>query len=72
MSSETGLIYYLGQKDEKWTVEAVDWNTGHLHFRKVLENEVKYNSYYAGMEIGFDSDLVTGTVGGALRLGKTD
>lgn len=71
MSSATGLIYYLGQKDEQWTVEGVDWNTGKLQFRYVLENAVKYNSYYAGMEIGYDADLVTGTVGGALRLGKS-
>lgn len=70
MSSETNQIYYLGQHEEKWTVEGVDWTTGELSFRYPLENEVKYNSYYAAMEIGYDGSLVTGTVGGALRLGK--
>lgn len=72
MSAETGLIYYMGQNQEKWTVEGVDWLTGELAFRQELENAIKFNSYYAGMEIGFDGDLVTGTVGGALRFGKKE
>ena len=71
MSSETNQIYYLGQHEEKWTIEGVDWTTGELSFRYPLENAVKYNSYYAAMEIGYDGDLVTGIVGGALRLGRT-
>jgi len=72
MSAETGLIYYLGQYQEKWTLEGVDWMTGELAFREELENAIRFNSYYAGMEIGYDGDLVTGTVGGALRLGRKD
>jgi hypothetical protein len=71
MSSQTNQIYYLGQHEEKWTIEGVDWTTGELSFRYPLENAVKYNSYYAAMEIGYDGDLVTGIVGGALRLGRT-
>lgn len=70
MSSETNQIYYLGQHEEKWTIEGVDWKTGELSFRYPLENAVKYNSFYAAMEIGYDGSLVTGTVGGALRLGR--
>ncbi|MFM8268597.1 MAG: hypothetical protein ACKN9V_00260 [Pseudomonadota bacterium] len=70
MSTQTGQIYYLGQHEERWTLEGVDWNTGELSFRYPLENAIKYNSYYAAMEIGYDGDLVTGTVGGALRLEK--
>jgi hypothetical protein len=72
MSSETGLIYYLGQHKERWTIEGVDWQTGELAFRQELENAIKFNSYYAGMEIGYEGDLVTGTVGGALRFGKKE
>lgn len=70
MSAATGQIYYLGQHEEKWTIEGVDWNTGQLSFRETLEHAIKYNSYYAGMEIGYDGDLLSGTVGGALRFGK--
>lgn len=70
MSSETGLIYYLGQHEEVWTVEGVSWETGDLSFRVPLKNAIKYNSYYAGMEIGYDSMLVSGTVGGAIQLAR--
>ncbi|NBT57640.1 hypothetical protein EBT16_02535 [bacterium] len=70
MSSETNQIYYLGQHEETWTIEGVDWQTGELSFRYPLENSIKYNSYYAAMEIGYDGALVSGTVGGALRLGR--
>ncbi len=68
MSSATGLIYYVGQHQERWTVEGVDWETGVLKFRHPLTDEIKFNSFYAGMEIGYSSDLMTGVVGGALRI----
>lgn len=68
MSSATGLIYYVGQHQERWTVEAVDWETGALKFRHLLTDEIKFNSFYAGMEIGYSSDLMTGVIGGALRI----
>jgi len=70
MSEATQLIYYLGQHDEVWTIEAVDWKTGELAFRVPLQNAIKYNSYYAGMEIGYDGALVSGTVGGAIRFSQ--
>jgi len=70
MSASSGLIYYLGQHDEVWTLEGVDWTTGHLAFRIPLQNAIKYNSYYAAMEIGYDSMLVSGTVGGAIQLAQ--
>lgn len=70
MSAETGLIYYMGQNEEVWTMEGVSWETGELAFRVPLRNAIKYNSYYAGMEIGYDSMLVSGTVGGALQLAR--
>lgn len=70
MSSQTNLIYYIGQHNERWTVEAVDWSTGKLEFRHVLGDSIKFNSFFAGMEIGYDADLVSGVVGGALRLTK--
>lgn len=70
MSSDTNQIYYLGQHHENWTIEGVDWTTGRLIFRETLANAIRFNSYYAGMEIGYDGDLITGTVGGALRFGK--
>lgn len=68
MSSSTGLIYYVGQYRERWTVEGVDWETGALKFRHLLTDEIKFNSFYAGMEIGYSSDLITGVIGGALRI----
>lgn len=68
MSEASGLMYYVGQHNEKWTLEGVSWESGELDFRIELENAIKFNSYYAGMEIGYDKMLVNGTVGGAIRL----
>jgi len=68
MSEASGLMYYVGQHNENWTIEGVDWETGDLDFRFELQNAIKFNSYYAGMEIGYDKMLVNGTVGGALRV----
>ena len=68
MSSRTGLIYYVGQHDEKWTMEGVNWETGNLAFRYSLADRLKYNSFYAATEIGYDGAIVSGTFGGAMRL----
>lgn len=68
MSRSTGLIYYVGQFEENWTFEAVNWLTGDLAFRKILGKDRTYNSFYAATEIGYDGALLSGSYGGAMLL----
>jgi len=68
LSTATGLAYYIGQHRENWTFEAVNWETGKLAFRHILGKGVRFNSFYAATEIGYDGELLSGTFGGALRL----
>ncbi len=68
MSRATGLIYYVGQTQENWTFEGVNWLTGELAFRKELTKEKKYNSFYSATEVSYDNAIVSGSYGGAMQL----
>jgi len=68
MSSASGLMYCIGQRDTVWTLEAVDWETGASAFHFVLGDNFKYNSYYAGTEIGPDRNIINGAVYGVLDI----
>jgi len=64
MSTETGLIYCIGQRNELWTLEAVDWITGESSFYYEMTNSKRENSFYAATEIGPDNCIYTGTIFG--------
>jgi len=67
MSSTTNLIYDIGQRSGIWTIEAIDWGTGESAFYRILGPNLRYNSAYAGTEIGPRGRLYTGTLSGLLR-----
>jgi len=68
MSSGSGLMYCIGQRDTAWTLEALDWETGASSFFKVLGDNLKYNSFYAATEIGPDRNIINGAVYGILDI----
>ncbi len=68
MSEATGLMYCIGQRDQVWTLEGIDWETGESAFHHLMAQEVKYNSYYAHTEIGPDKNIITGTLTGTVDL----
>ncbi len=68
MSSTSNLLYDIGQRDSKWTLEALDWDTGESVFHHVIGPLPQYNSAYAATEIGHFGGLYTGTVLGVLRM----
>jgi len=70
MSAATGLFYFIGQRDARWTLEALDWETGRSRFHRSLSRGVRHNSFYAATEIGPGGTILTGTYGGVLRFGK--
>ena len=67
MSGATGLLYFMGQRDGDWTLEAVDWRSGDSAFYQRLDNNSDYNSFYSGTQLGGDGTIMTGTLGGVLR-----
>ena len=60
MSRATQLMYCIGARDEAWTLEALDWNTGESVFYVPLRHKLKFNSFYAGTQIGPNGDIVSG------------
>jgi hypothetical protein len=67
MSAATGLIYDVGQRNGVWTMEALSWETGESVFHSMIGSDLKYNSAYAGTEVGLGGGVYTGTLAGILR-----
>ena len=67
MSRASQMIYCIGARDETWTLEALDWNTGESVFFIPISKKLKYNSYYAGTQIGPNGDIVSGAFSGTMR-----
>jgi hypothetical protein len=68
MSAATGLIYDVGQRNGVWTMEALSWQSGASIFHSEIGPDLKYNSAYAGTEVGLGGGLYTGTLAGILRV----
>jgi hypothetical protein len=64
MSTDTGLIYCIGQRNSAWTLEAIRWDTGESAFFYKMTPRERENSFYAATEIGPDSSIYTGTIFG--------
>lgn len=71
MSAATGLLYFMGQRDSQWTLEALDWKTGEPVFHQLLSRQSQNNSFYAGAEIGPSGMVLSGTYGGLLRFSES-
>ena len=56
------------QQQDKYTIEAIDWNTGESLFFIEISNSLLVNSLYASTGIGNNNDIVMGTLGGVLRV----
>ncbi len=70
MSAASGLFYCIGKREDNWTLEALDWDTGESAFFKVIGEDGKYNSTYAATEVGHNGNIITGTFKGVVQLGK--
>jgi hypothetical protein len=68
MSRATQTMYFIGNRNETWTLEGVNWNTGQSEFCLPLGKRQKFNSFYAGTQIGLDGDIISGSLTGLLRI----
>ena len=64
MSTETGLIYCIGQRNAAWTLEAIRWDNGESAFYYEMTPRERENSFYAATEIGPNRSIYTGTLFG--------
>ncbi|HEX6425039.1 MAG TPA: hypothetical protein VFZ79_16260 [Acidimicrobiales bacterium] len=71
VSTQSNLVYAVGVRDGKWSLEALDWKTGEEAFHWVL-NGSRTNAYYAAIELDPDGNITYGTLLGRLRLVPED
>jgi hypothetical protein len=63
----SNTAYLIGARDNKWTLEAMDWDTGKSTFHYVIGGQ-RYNVMFAGTLIDMDGRIHYGTPWGRVRL----
>ncbi|MEH6581715.1 MAG: hypothetical protein V7754_07245 [Halioglobus sp.] len=63
----SNTAYLIGARDNKWTLEAMDWDTGESRFHYVIGGQ-RYNVMFAGTLIDLDGRIHYGTPWGRVRL----
>jgi hypothetical protein len=71
VSTGSGLAYLIGARDNRWTLEALDWQTGASRFYYVIGGQ-RYNSLFAGTLIDEAGRIFYGTTFGRVRLDPRD
>lgn len=62
MSTQTGLMYGIGQRGGVWGLEGLDFDTGASKLRVDTDKSADENSAYAATTIGPDGAIWTGTL----------
>jgi hypothetical protein len=73
MSAATGLIYSIGARDlgeeeNTWTLEAVDWTTGGSAWFLPIGELGRHNSAFAAVQVAEDRTIYYGTFFGLQRI----
>lgn len=66
----SNTVYLVGARDNQWTLEALDWDTGDSRFHHVIGGQ-RYNVFFAGTLIDMDGRIHYGTPWGRVRLMNT-
>ena len=67
----SGLMYCIGKRGDDWTLEVFDWLTGTVVMTEILGRGSRFNSAYAGAEVGPDGAFYSGTFTGIVRVRPT-
>jgi hypothetical protein len=67
VSAASNRVYFIGARDNEWTLEALDWTTGESDFHYVIGGQ-RYNVMFAGTLIDEDGRIHYGTPWGRVRL----
>jgi hypothetical protein len=72
VSLGSGQVYFMGARNNKWTLESVDWFTGEPTFHYVLGGQ-KWNNEFSGPTIDEKGRVFFGTMWGRARIdARTD
>ncbi len=67
VSHASDRVYLIGARDNQWTLEALDWQTGESDFHSVIGGQ-RYNPFYSGTHIDENARIHYGTHWGRVRL----
>ncbi len=67
MSVGSNRVYLVGARDNRWTLEALDWNTGASDFHYVIGGQ-RYNNLFSGVILDDAGHPVYGATWGRVRL----
>ncbi len=72
MSVASNMIYGIGARNDVWTLEGLDWDTGEVALTVEAHPSPTANSFYAATTVGPDGTIWTGTLGGVTRFQPCD
>jgi len=67
VSTGSGQVYFIGARDNEWTLEAVNWLTGEPTFHYILGGQ-KYNNMFSGPTIDEKGRVFVGAYYGRMRI----
>ena len=67
VSTGSGQVYFIGARDNEWTLEAVNWLTGEPSFHYILGGQ-KYNNMFSGPTLDEKGRIFVGAYFGRMRL----
>ena len=67
VSIGSGQVYFIGARNNEWTLEALDWLTGEPTFHYIIGGQ-KYNNAFSGPTIDEKGRVFVGTQFGRLRI----
>jgi hypothetical protein len=67
VSTGSGQVYFIGARDNEWTLEAVNWLTGEPTFHYILGGQ-KYNNMFSGPTIDEQGRVFVGAYYGRMRV----
>ncbi len=60
-------VYLIGARDDRWTLEALEWSDGRSAFHSVIGGQ-RYNPLFSGTEIDEAGRVLYATPWGRVRL----
>ncbi len=67
VSHGTNTTYLIGARDNNWTLEALDWDTGEERFHYIIGGQ-RYNVFFSGTLLDEEGRIHYGTHWGRVRL----
>jgi hypothetical protein len=67
VSTGSGQVYFIGARNNEWTLEAVNWLTGEPTFHYIMGGQ-KYNNMFSGPTIDEKGRIFVGAYYGRMRI----